>query len=242
MQLHIADNIDELSTSVANWLVQYIGQVLEKQDRFTIALSGGSTPKKLHELLITDAYKSRIDWSRLHIFWGDERYVPIDNELSNAKMAYDTLLNHVPVPAEHIHIMRTDLEPEDAAAAYEAILHAYFDNTATTFDLVLLGMGDDGHTLSLFPGKTEVIHEQQRWATSLWLESQNMYRITLTAPVVNKAAAVAFLAAGANKATVLKEVITGAYQPDMYPSQVIRPEKGQLMWFVDKAAAGGIPE
>lgn len=240
MQLHIADNIDELSTSVANWLVQYINQVLEKQDRFTIALSGGSTPKKLHELLVTDVYRDKIDWSKLHIFWGDERYVPLEDERSNAKMAYDTLLSHVPVPAAQIHIMRPDIAPEASAEDYERILHSYFDNAATTFDLVLLGMGDDGHTLSLFPGKTEVIHEQNKWVTSLWLESQNMYRITLTAPVVNKAACVAFLAAGSNKAVVLKEVITGAYQPDLYPSQVIKPATGQLVWFVDKAAAGGI--
>lgn len=240
MQLHIAADINELSASVANWLVQYISQVLEKQDRFTIALSGGSTPKKLHELLVTDTYKNKINWSKLHIFWGDERYVPLEDERSNAKMAYDTLLNHVPVPAEQIHIMRSDIAPEESAVAYEKTLHEYFDNTPFTFDLVLLGMGDDGHTLSLFPGKTEVIHEQKRWATSLWLESQDMYRITLTAPVVNKAACVAFLAAGSNKAGVLKEVITGAYQPDVYPSQVIKPVNGQLVWFVDKAAAGNI--
>lgn len=240
MQLHIAEDINELSVSVANWLVQYISQVLEKQDRFTIALSGGSTPKKLHELLVTAAYRDKIDWSKLHIFWGDERYVPLEDERSNAKMAYDTLLNHVSVPASQIHIMRSDIAPEDAAAAYEQLLHEYFDNMPATFDLVLLGMGDDGHTLSLFPGKTEVIHEQKRWATSLWLESQNMYRITLTAPVVNKASCVAFLATGSNKAGVLKEVIAGAYQPDVYPSQVIKPEKGQLIWFVDKAAAGNI--
>ncbi|BAV09859.1 6-phosphogluconolactonase [Filimonas lacunae] len=240
MQLHISENLDKLSTGVADWLVQYIKQVLQKQDRFTIALSGGSTPKKLHELLVTDKYRNEIEWSKLHFFWGDERYVPLTDERSNAKMAYDTLLNHVPVNEAQIHIMRPDVAPEESAAEYEKLLHNYFDGKPTTFDLVLLGMGDDGHTLSLFPGKTEVIHEQKLWAISLWLESQNMYRITLTAPVVNKAACVVFLAAGANKTTVLKEVITGAYNPDLYPSQVIKPESGQLIWFVDQAAAGNL--
>jgi len=236
MQVHKYKNAEELSNSFAEWLVNYINEALQKQDRFTLALSGGSTPKKLHHLLASDAYKGRVDWTKLHIFWGDERYVPFEDDRNNAKMAYDTLLNFVNIPAEQIHVMRTDIPQEESAIAYEKILVDYFHDAAFTFDLVILGMGDDGHTLSLFPGKTEVIHEQKKWCITLWLDSQDMYRITLTAPVVNLSARVAFLAAGANKAKVLHEVLKGAYNPDLYPSQMIRPEAGELHWFIDEAA------
>ena len=249
MQLHIFKTTDELSKTVADWIVEYINKILQQQDRFTLVLSGGSTPKKLHELLASNNYKNKIDWSRLHIFWGDERFVPFNDERNNAKMGFDTLLNHVPVPKEQIHIMQTEnISPEDSAKAYEEILKKYFpeassrelqttDHKLQTFDLVLLGMGDDGHTLSLFPGKTEVIHATKKLCTSLWLESQNMYRITLTHPIVNHAAAVAFLVSGSGKAKALHEVLKGNYNPDLYPSQIIKPASGELHWFADENAA-----
>jgi len=258
MPLHIFKNTDELSKTVANWMIGYINKKLEQQDRLTLVLSGGNTPKKLHELLSSDSYKNKIDWSKLHIFWGDERFVPFNDDRNNAKMGFDTLLNHMPIPIKQIHVMQTEnITPEDSANAYEEILKSYFQPTVgskqwdmeqndkrqttndkrTTFDLVFLGMGDDGHTLSLFPGKTEVIHETEKWSTFLWLESQSMYRITLTHPVVNYASAVAFLVTGNNKAKALHHVLKGNYNPDLYPSQVIKPLNGQLHWFVDEAAA-----
>jgi 6-phosphogluconolactonase len=140
--------------------------------------------------------------------------------------------------------MRTDIPPEQSAIEYEKILHEYFplttnDSPLTTFDLVFLGMGEDGHTLSLFPG-TKVIHEEKAWVVSFFLQAQDMYRITLTKPVVNQSACIAFLTTGANKAHALKEVLKGAYNPDLYPSQVIKPINGALHWFVDEAAASGI--
>lgn len=257
MQLHIFENIDELSKTVADWIVDHINKTLQEQDRFTLVLSGGSTPKKLHELLASEQYKNKIDWSKMHIFWGDERFVPFNDERNNAKMCFDTLLNHVPVLKEQIHVMQTEnTTPEDSAKAYEEILEKYFPEAASydlrassndsqltthnsrlkTFDLVLLGMGDDGHTLSLFPGKTAVIHETEKLCTSLWLESQNMYRVTLTHPIVNHAAAVAFLVTGGGKAKALHEVLNGNYNPDLYPSQIIKPVNGELHWFADEAA------
>ncbi|MEP7317919.1 MAG: 6-phosphogluconolactonase [Panacibacter sp.] len=246
MQLHIFPNIGQLSISVADWMVEYINETLQKQDRFTLVLSGGSTPKKLNAVLASDAYKNKIDWSKVHIFFGDERFVPLSDERSNAKLAYDTLLNHVPVVAKNIHIMQTEnISPEDSAKNYEAVLKQYFQHPTyniqhTTFDLVLLGMGDDGHTLSLFPGKTAVIHETEKLCTSLWLETQDMYRITLTHPIVNNAAKIAFLVNGSGKAKVLPEVLKGNYNPDLYPSQIIKPVNGDLHWFVDEAAAAGL--
>lgn len=241
MELHISKDNNALSAAVAGWMVDYIATVLKKQQRFTLVLSGGSTPQKLNTLLAAAPYKEKIDWSRLHIFWGDERFVPFEDARNNAKMAFDTLLNHVPIPAAQIHVMRTDIEPAAAAAAYASILVDYFttsDPDSTSFDLVLLGMGDDGHTLSLFPG-THVMHIEDSLTTSFFLEQQDMYRITLTAPIVNRAACVAFLVSGAAKAPALKQVLEGDYQPDLYPSQVIQPN-GELHWFVDEAAAANL--
>lgn len=237
MQLHKSKDLKQLSVDVTNWLVENIQQTLQKQSRYTLCLSGGSTPKLMNELLSSDAYKGKVDWSKLHIFFGDERFVPLSDERNNARMAFDTLLNKVPVPKEQIHIMPTEnIAPEDAAVAYENTLRSYFSEESPTFDCIILGMGDDGHTLSLFPGKTEVIHETGKWCTSLWLEEQDMYRVTLTHPIANRSDVVIFLAAGPKKAHALKEVINGDYDPDKYPSQIIQP-LGELHWFVDEAAA-----
>ena len=242
MELHIFKDNNELSAGFAEWMADYIAMVLQSHDRFTIALSGGSTPQKLNKLLAASPYKEKIDWTKLHIFWGDERFVPFEDDRNNAKMAFDTLLDHVPVPKEQIHIMRTDIQPEIAAEEYSKILDRYFPpavGPVTTFDLVLLGMGDDGHTLSLFPG-THVMHAEDKMVLSLFLKSQDMYRITLTPPIVNKAACVAFLVSGSGKAAALKEVIEGDYRPDLYPSQVIKPLNDQLHWFLDEAAAANL--
>lgn len=238
MQLHITKNIEELSSSAAVWITDYINKTLQKKERFTIALSGGSTPEKLHHLLAAAPLKDKIDWSKLHFFWGDERFVPFDDKRNNAKMAFDTLLDLVPVNKKQIHIMQTEnIEPEASAKAYEKILHQYFDGEETSFDLVLLGMGDDGHTLSLFPGQTEVIHEEKNWCAYLWLQQQDMYRITLTHGIVNKAACILFLVSGSKKANALQHILEGAYKPDVYPSQIIKPESGELHWFTDEDAA-----
>lgn len=239
MQLVIKKNPTELASAAADFITKRIKEVLKTQDRFTIALSGGSTPKALHELLAKPPYVNDIPWLQLHVFWGDERYVPIDDEQSNAGMAYDTLLGHVYTPEDQIHIWRTDLDPDVAAADYDRILHEYFGETGPTFDLVLLGMGDDGHTLSLFPG-TEVVHEQNAWTKAYFLTQQAMFRLTLTASIVNRASCVLFLVAGPKKAEPLHEVLEGAYNPDKYPSQVIKLEEGELVWLVDEKAAADL--
>jgi 6-phosphogluconolactonase len=236
VQLHILSP-ENFSQTVAGWMVSLIQSTLEKKDRFLLVLSGGNTPKALHGLLAHSPYREKIAWEKIHIFWGDERAVPFTDERNNAKMAFDTLLNLVPVPKNQIHIMQTGLPPEHAATAYEEILRTYFpDDGSPTFDLVLLGMGDDGHTLSLFPG-TEAVHEENRWTIAYYLLSQQMFRITLTRPVVNRSQHIAFLSSGAGKAHALKEVLQGKENPDLYPAQTIKPVHGELHWFVDEAAA-----
>lgn len=238
-QIHIAKDPQELSADLAAFISTHITEVLAKKDQYTFVLSGGSTPKLLYTILAESPYKENIPWEKVHFFWGDERAVPFEDARNNAKMAYDELLDKVGVKAENIHVMRTDVSAEESAAEYEKILRRYFDHSEITFDFVLLGMGDDGHTLSLFPG-TPVVHEKDVWVTSFFLPAQDMYRITLTAPVVNQSACVVFLAAGAGKADTLKHVLEGEFTPDTYPSQVIKPIKGDLHWFVDAAAAGNL--
>ncbi len=245
MSVIISKNIEALSQNAAEWMVDFIHKTLQLQDRFTIALSGGSTPRKLHLLLASDQFKNRIDWQKLHIFWGDERYVPFTDDRNNAKMAFDTLLDHVPVPKSQIHIMRTDIDPEESAKEYETILREYFPEAAsnltshvsrfTTFDLVLLGLGDNAHTLSLFPGE-EVVHEKDHWVRSVFVKEINMQRITLTAPVVNLSKRIAFLVSGQDKADAVAHIFSDNYNPDLYPAQVIKPIYGELFWFLDEAA------
>lgn len=234
--LHISNDAKHLSENLASWISNCIQEVLKEQDQFTFVLSGGSTPKQLYALLAASPYKETIPWEKIHFFWGDERAVPFEDERNNARMCYDELLNKISVPEENIHVMRTDIDPETSAVEYEKTLKEYFTDSAHTFDFVLLGMGDDGHTLSLFPGK-EVVHETEKWVTAFFLPAQDMYRITLTAPVVNAAKYVAFMAVGSGKAETLKSVLEGENNIDKFPSQIIKPLKGEVHWFVDEAAA-----
>jgi 6-phosphogluconolactonase len=241
MQINRSGNIDELSSKFADWMIEYIRLELAGADRFTICLSGGSTPKKLYKLLATEKFASKIDWAKMHVFWGDERYVPFEDETNNAKMAFDVLLNHVPIPPNQIHRIRTDIPPEESAKQYAIILQQYFpvnpqQSRWMTFDLTLLGLGDNAHTLSLFPGEP-LIHETNSLVEAVFVKEVNSERITLTAPAVNHSKRIAFLVAGRDKAQALAQVIEGNFNPDLYPAQVIRPANGELYWFVDEAAA-----
>lgn len=239
MNLHVSKDKDELSKYTADWMTRYISEVLKKQDRFTLALSGGSTPEKLYRLLAAKEYKDKIDWSKIHFFWGDERFVPFTDKRNNSATAFETLLNHVPVPRENIHIMRTDINPEESAADYEKILHTYFNRKKHSFDLVLLGLGDNAHTLSLFPGY-DIIHEKKKWVLAFYLEEQKMHRISLTVPIVNNASRIVFLISGKDKAASLYNVLYAQHEPDLYPAQTIQPFSGELYWFTDEAAAADV--
>ena len=236
MKLHIFDNKENLSENLAGWICDLVTETLKGQESFSMVLSGGETPKILYQKLASEKYKSRIDWPRVRIFWGDERVVPFTDERNNAKMAFEFLLNHVNVPASQIHIMRTDIEPNFAVTEYRKMLHTYFDSTHHSFDLVLLGMGDDGHTLSLFPGSL-IIDDNRYWVNSVYNENQEMYRITLMPVIVNKAREIVFMVDGEKKAGVLEKVLEGGHQPSQFPAQLIAPDTGELHWFLDKVAA-----
>ncbi|WP_262248752.1 6-phosphogluconolactonase [Parapedobacter soli] len=229
----------QLNEEAAQLFVQTAQEAIEKNGRFTVALTGGSSPVELYKLLTKAPYRDAVDWAKVFVFWGDERWVPLTDDLSNARMAFETLLDHVPVPKEQIFPMWADnTSPADFARTYEQLLHEYVPSGH--FDLVLLGMGADGHTASWFP-KTGVLHEYDRWVAAYFLDAQDMYRITLTVPLINQAAKVAVIAYGANKAEALYEVLRGERNIEQYPAQLIDTTKeGRVTWFVDDAAAAKI--
>jgi 6-phosphogluconolactonase len=235
--IRIFKDKEELSQRAAELFVKTAQEAVKSQGRFTVALTGGSSPILLHQLLSQSPYKEQVPWEQTYVFWGDERWVPLTDERSNAKMAYDTLLSKVPIPENHIFPMwQESMDPEAYASQYEEILKDHFSDKAPQFDLILLGMGDDGHTASLFPG-TEVLLEGIRWVRAYYLEPQSMYRITLTAPLINQAKKICFLTFGEKKAHALYEVLKGDRNIEKYPSQLIAPTNGEVLWFVDEEAA-----
>lgn len=230
---------DALAHAAAEAIVTLAAEAVAARGRFSLGLSGGSTPRVLFALLASDRYAGRIDWPRLHVFWGDERCVPPDHPDSNYGMARALLLDHVPVPPEHIHRLRGEIDPVAAATEYDNQLRAFFARQgadAARFDLLLQGMGDDGHTASLFPG-TDALAVRDRWVVANYVPKLAAWRLTLTAPAINAAAHVVFLVAGAGKAEALRAVLQGPSQPELYPSQLVAPTAGDLTWLVDAAAA-----
>jgi 6-phosphogluconolactonase len=207
-------------------------------DYFAVALSGGSTPRSLFSLLAGPERAQHIGWSKVHVFWGDERTVPPDDPDSNYRMAREALLDRVALPSSNVHRIPAELEPTRAAEEYAHTLRDFFTRRtgAARFDLILLGMGADGHTASLFPG-TAALDEHERWVVANYVEKLDTWRITLTLPVLNGAEHVAFLVAGAGKAETLKRVLQGPRQPRELPSQLIHPAQGTLVWLLDHAAA-----
>jgi 6-phosphogluconolactonase len=235
--VRIFEGAAELMDGAAEEIAEAARQAVEEHGRFAWALSGGSTPRGLYQLLASEAWRDRMPWPAIHFFWGDERHVPPDHPESNFRMAREAMLDAVPVPSENIHRIRAE-EPDAqrAAAEYEATLRSFFTfvpDDSTRFDLILLGLGKDGHTASLFPG-SPAVHERERLVVAPWVESQRTFRITLTPPVLNHARRVIFLVAGEDKAEALHRVIQGERDPDRYPAQVV---EGNCSWMVDRAAA-----
>jgi 6-phosphogluconolactonase len=238
-QIRVVDSPPALFQAAAGELTAQAESAIQRHGRFTVALSGGSTPKALYSLLATSGLK-RLAWDRMCFFWGDERHVPPDDPESNYRMVLESLLSKVPVPAANI--FRVPAENPDAsraAEAYQRTLQDFFHpppGQFPRFDLILLGMGPDGHTASLFPG-TRALQEKSRLVVANWVEKFKTDRITLTLPVLNHGAVVLFLVSGADKAPALREVLEGNQPGELYPSKLIRPLDGELIWLADKAAA-----
>lgn len=232
--VEIFDDLENLSRAAAGLFVTAAKNAIEANGRFTVALAGGSTPRQTYELLTEPTFRDQIRWEAVHVFWGDERCVPPNDPRSNARMARLALLHHVPVPVEQVHPIRSMDDPRESAADYAAVLHRTFDPASPRFDLVILGMGEDGHTASLFPG-TPALDETESWVAAVL--SKAPPRVTLTLPVLNAAGIVAFLVSGDNKANALQRVIEGVSTMEPLPAARVVPGDGSIRWFVDRSAA-----
>jgi 6-phosphogluconolactonase len=244
--LRVLPEPGSLARAAAEEVLARTTAAVRARGRAAVALAGGSTPAALYRLL-ADAepggYRARLPWDGIHFFWGDERHVPPDHPDSNYRMAREAMLARAPVTADHVHRILGEIpDALAAAAAYEQELRGFFSGDAPAagglprFDLVLLGMGADGHTASLFPG-TAAVHETTRWVAAPWVARLRTHRVTLTPPVLNHAAAIVFLVSGADKAETLRAVLQGPRQPDTFPSQVIQPTDGECLWLVERSAA-----
>jgi 6-phosphogluconolactonase len=243
-EIRIVADAEALAAAAAEELARVLGSAVSARGAASIVLSGGSTPRRLYRLLASEGMRDRVAWERLHLFFGDERHVPPDDPRSNYRTASEEMLSRVALPPGHVHrIPAEEPEAERAARKYESEIRNHFGLAAGSFpafDLALLGLGPDGHTASLFPG-TKALGETERLAVANWVGKLDEHRITLTAPVFNRAGAVIFLVSGEDKACVLKSVLTGPRETEQLPAQLIRPESGRLLWLVDRPAAGLLP-
>ena len=240
--LKVLRTSEEVARATADLFADTVTAAVSIRGVARVAISGGSTPKRVFELLAA-GYAARLPWDKLQLFWVDERCVPPDHPESNYGMTRAALLSRVPIPAASIHRMEGELDPEEAASRYESEIRNTFklEGAETpTFDLVLLGLGPDGHTASLFP-HTEALDELARIAIANHVPQKDTWRITLTWPVITQGRAVAFLMEGEEKAAIIKRVFTGEYDPETYPAQLIRPASGKLLLLLDAAAAAQLP-
>jgi len=239
MSVEIFPASKEIAEAAAKLFATWAAGAVSARGRFIAALSGGKTPAGIYTLLAKAPFASQIPWARVHLFWGDERCVPPDHADSNYRLVRELLLDYVPIPAANVHRVPAEMDPVEAAARYEGKLRAFFaphGNGFPVFDCILLGLGEDGHTASLFPG-TRVIRESARWVLGHYVDAQKGWRITLTPPVINAARTVVFIAAGSGKAAVVKEILEGPLRPDTLPAQIVKPAGGDLVWMLDREAA-----
>jgi 6-phosphogluconolactonase len=238
MQIAIYPDISTLSREAAQYIVRLANESIVTRGCFSIALSGGSTPKTLYGLLATEPYRGQLDWSSIEIFWSDERCVPPDNDDSNYAMAHEALLSKIPIPPNHIHRMPADKADRDAASQeYTLEMQRTFGtNGIPSFDLLQLGMGPDGHTASLFPHQPS-LREQQRLVMPVIVPKPPPPRLTFTPPLLNAARNILFLVTGSDKAEAVHAVLEGDYQPEEYPTQIVRPPNGEITWMLDTNAA-----
>jgi 6-phosphogluconolactonase len=237
--LRIVENQEEFAVEGAKLFRDAAEQAIAEEGRFSVALSGGSTPRRLFQHLGA-SYRKKIAWDRVHFFWSDERCVPRDHEQSNFRLAYDELISRIWIPGENVHRIKGELRPAEAADYYEADLKKHFDEDLPAFDLILLGVGPDGHTASLFPG-SELLRERQRLALPVFSDSALHWRVTLTLPVLNSAERVIFLISGRSKAGIVGSLL-GPKESKGYPAAMVKPSAGNITWLLDRDAASELPE
>jgi 6-phosphogluconolactonase len=237
--LFVFETPKQVAQAAAERFVEYSNASIREHGKFAVALAGGSTPREAYELLGTGEFKSRVEWSLVHLYFGDERMAPPDSNESNYRMVNEALISQVAIPAENVHRIIGEIAPAESAESYEAELKSFFGNVDwPRFDLVLLGMGADGHTASLFPGSA-ALKEETRWVVATRHPQTGQARITLTLPLLNHAARVNFLVTGNEKAATLTRVLRGAADEEL-PPQMITPVNGILEWLVDRSAASNL--
>jgi len=241
MKLKIYPDFGTLTKAAVEETVRLGNEAIRQQGRFSIALSGGSTPAPFYRALAQLANRKRLDWGHIHLFWGDERPVPRDHPESNYRMAKETLIDPVGIPEANVHRVPAEMDVRLAACSYEEALRDFFEGDWPRFDLALLGMGADGHTASLFPHSAG-LNEAQRWFIANYAPVRETWRLTLTKPAINAARAIWVLVRGESKAQKLAEVLAGPQDPAANPIQLISPEEGEMVWWVDEAAAQKLPE
>jgi len=234
--IKVFDNVNELSKAAADLILDISNRETEKKGNFSLVFSGGSSPKQTYKNLSQSFYKDKIPWNKTFLFWGDERFVPEDDPQNNFKMTNDILIKKIPVPRNQIFPISTKGKPVNCALQYEETIKNFFKGKTSSFDLIILGLGDNGHTASLFPN-TEVLNEKERLVKEVFVKELNMYRITLTAPVINKAKNILFIVFGEDKAETISKVIEGNFDSQNLPAQLIKPDDGTIRWFIDKSAA-----
>ena len=241
-EIRILASPQEIFRAAAKLFSEAVAESVRSNGRFTVALSGGSTPKGLYSLL-AEEFRASLPWQKMFFFWGDERHVPPNHPDSNYRMTNEAMLSRVPVPAENIFRVPAEIpDANSVATQYEQTIKQFFhlkSGEFPRFDLVLLGLGPDGHTASLFPG-TNALQEKNRLVVANWLEKFNSYRITLTLPVLNHAAQTVFLVAGADKAAALHEVLEGNAPGEQFPAKLVAPTDGKLIWLIDRQAAASL--
>ncbi len=234
-KVEVFQNTDLLFNAAAALIIELYEKAIAERGNFKIALSGGNTPKKLFELLATPAFSKKINWKQVFVFWSDERNVPISDEENNSHMASIALLNNVAIPKENIFPVPVNFKPAEAAAMYEQMIIDLFKTKQPRFDLVMLGIGDDGHTASLFPG-TDILEEKKALVKDVFVEEKNTYRISFTLPLINNAINILFLVVGKDKAPVIKKVFAKPLK-QLLPAELIKPIKGKIHWYLDEPAA-----
>ncbi|MFB9844546.1 6-phosphogluconolactonase [Mucilaginibacter ginsenosidivorans] len=236
MKINVFKTEDEVLDGLANYFVEVAAKSIAHHGQFSVALSGGNSPKKLYELLASPKFRDKVEWKKVHFFFGDERYVPHTDLQSNYLMAKKAILEPLDLSYRQIFPVNTSVSPEEAAARYINDINLYFAGFDARFDLVLLGLGDNSHTASLFP-HTPVLHDKTASVKEVFLDDQQVFRITMTAPLINQAHHIAYLVYGAGKAEAVHHVIEDKKDIENYPAQLIKPSDGELQWFLDTAAA-----
>lgn len=236
MELHIYPTPGEVITALADFFVAKVNAAITEKGSCSVVLSGGNSPKKLHELLASPAYNQQVDWTKIDFFFGDERYVPFEDADNNGLMAKQTLFDPLHINESKIFYINTTLSPEECAADYANRIRKYFDGNPIQFDLILLGLGDNAHTASLFP-HTQVLYEMKALVSAVHVEEVKQYRITMTAPLINESHDIVFLVFGAGKAASVHQILKEEKNIDAYPAQLIEAEEGTVHWFMDDAAA-----